>query len=555
MYKFLNNVKKIYPLLVLVGVYSIIAFYNLGNTQSPQTVWTGEGPAIVDFGKIQYISRFQFMTGARYVPFVLYTSKDGSDWNFAINIDEPHVFAWGERHIGIYAKYAQIIPFFYGVRLQEVAFRDRYDQTLIPYRLFEIESKGAEMLFDEQHLVPTQGSFLNSFYFDEIYHARTGYEFLHGLTVFETTHPPMGKNFIALSIRTFGMTPFGWRLPGVLAGIMMIPLMYTFGLMMFKSRFWGMFTALIFTFDFMPFVQTRIATLDGYLTLFVIASYLCMYIYVRDIEERPLWKALLWLTGSGLFIGLAIASKWQGFYAAIGLPFIFFPAWWLLYKRDRKMAWVTFSMCFLIFIAVPGIIYLLSYIPFVRAMDTGGGFWGTVIANQQDMFLFHSQLLAGHPFASRWWEWPLLIRPVFYYTNVISDTMRQGISSFGNPAIWWTGIFATAYAIITFKNMEYKKRQIIAFLLIAYAAQFVPWIFVSRATFIYHYFPSIPFVVLLITFFFKKYVATKYPRLVWAYATLTVGLFAFFYPVLSGFPVSIEFVHIFLRWLPAWVLA
>ena len=43
-------------------------------------------------------------------------------------------------------------------------------------------------------------------YFDEIYHGRTGYEQLHKMPVYETTHPPLGKDLIMVGIALFGMT-------------------------------------------------------------------------------------------------------------------------------------------------------------------------------------------------------------------------------------------------------------------------------------------------------------------------------------------------------------
>ena len=518
-------------MLVLIVIYSALAFHNLGNTVSPQTAWSGDTAVIIDLGEVRYISRFQFMTGARYVPFMLYASECGEDWAFALRIDEPRVFAWAERQVDFYAKYLQVIPFNADFRIQEIAFRGRDDALIVPFHIF---TDGAHVLFDEQRLVPYSRSFMNSTYFDEIYHARTGYEFLHGLTVFETTHPPMGKNFIAMGISAFGMTPFGWRFPGVVAGILMIPLMYAFGRLMFDSAWWGLFAAFIFAFDFMPFVQTRIATIDSYVTLFVLASYLCMFVYVKKYS-------LLALAASGLFIGLAVASKWQGLYALAGLPFLFFPAWRRVLREEPRRAWVTFAACFGFFIAVPVAVYLLSYIPFVRAMDAGDGFLATVAANQRLMFGYHSGLLEGHPFASRWWEWPIIVRPVFYYVND-----GQGISSFGNPAVWWMGIAAAVFAVTKIRERD----EIAVFLLIAYAAQFLPWAFISRATFIYHYFPSVPFVVLLVAYFARSWRRQLVP----VYAALVFGLFVLFYPVLSATPVSVEFAHRFLRWFPAWIL-
>mgnify|MGYP001494861508 CR=1 FL=1 len=56
-----------------------------------------------------------------------------------------------------------------------------------------VPATGGDALFDEQSEVPDTISQLNSMYFDEIYHGRTGYEMLHRMTAYETTHPPLGK--------------------------------------------------------------------------------------------------------------------------------------------------------------------------------------------------------------------------------------------------------------------------------------------------------------------------------------------------------------------------
>ena len=548
------------PIILLVIVYSTIAFINLGDARSPQTTWGAEegNHVFISFGEEKFISRFQFMSGARdNVGFTLFGSLDGHYWHVSVPVDNMSVFRWHEHPVNAYMRYAQIVPHGPGLYLQEMAFRDRWD-NLTPNNEILGEVGSAYALFDEQHLVPDRSSFMNSTYFDEIYHARTGYEFVHGLEVLETTHPPMGKNFIAASVQMLGMTPFAWRLPGTIVGILMIVLMYLLGSIMFRSSFWGFITAFIFAFDFMTFAQTRIATIDSYVTLFIIASYLFMFIYARDGDEMSLTESIVCLICSGFFIGFAIASKWQGIYAAMGLPFLFFPTLYKLYKADKRKAKITFLACFPAFVFIPAIIYSLSYIPFVRAMDQGAGFWRTMIDNQIFMFSYHAWLEAYHPFSSNWWEWPLLVRPIFYYVSHLPYDMRQGISSFGNPAVWWTGIGATFFVIAAiikrkFANDE-ENFRIVYFLLVAYAAQFLPWVLIDRPTFIYHYFPSVPFVVLIIVFCFKNYVHPLFPKMVWVYAGVVLGLFILFYPVLSGMPISADFAHRFLRWFPAWVL-
>ena len=171
------------------------------------------------------------------------------------------------------------------------------------------------------------------------------------------------------------------------------------------------------------------------------------------------------------------------------------------------------------------------------------------------MFQYHSNLNATHPYSSTWKEWPLMVRPIWYYSNILSNTLREGISSFGNPSVWWVGIPA-------FLHMLYlvikKKDRTAVFLIIGYFAQYLPWFFVSRITFIYHYFPSVAFLVLMIAHSlmqFKKHCSAKFfTFILCSYAVIAFGLFLLFYPVLSGQPIEAEFAIKHLRWLDTWVL-
>ena len=110
-----------------------------------------------------------------------------------------------------------------------------------------------QALFDEQQEVPERSSFRNGTYFDEIYHGRTGYEFVHHLNVYEWTHPPLGKVFISIGIRIFGMCPFGWRIVGTVFGIFMLPLIYLFAKKLLKK--------ILACNSYLPFAHIRLYAL------------------------------------------------------------------------------------------------------------------------------------------------------------------------------------------------------------------------------------------------------------------------------------------------------
>lgn len=443
---------------------------------------------------------------------------------------------------------------------------------------------------------PEAGGFRNSMYFDEIYHGRTAYEFLHGLTSYENTHPPMGKILIAAGIALFGMNPFGWRIIGTLLGIAMVPIIYLFARRICKRTSLASLACLLFAFDFMHFAQTRLATIDVYITFFVILMYYFMYQYsTLSFYDSSLKRTWLPLGACGLCMGLGVASKWTGVYAGIGLALIFF---YTLYRRYMEYLYAkkdpegctegishgqilksfgpctrqTILFCLVFFVLIPALIYLLSYIPFRDYY--GSGLLDRMIQNQTTMYSYHSTLDTPHDFSSVWYEWPILKRPIWFYSHIVTRTaeggLREGISSFGNPAVWWAGLPAFLFMAYLWAG---KRDRTAAFLTVGYLVQYLPWFFISRATFIYHYFPSVPFVVLMIAYSLAQWdgrltahagrdgrmTACRGERCAFyaaliLYGAVAFGLFLLFYPVLSGQPVEASYVSKYLRWFSSWVL-
>ena len=217
----------------------------------------------------------------------------------------------------------------------------------------------------------------------------------------------------------------------------------------------------------------------------------------------------------------------------------------------HKKFFKTIGFCCIFFVLVPVIIYLLSYIPFNDGSDRG--FLEKVIEAQKTMFNYHSNLTDSHDYSSKWYQWPIMYRPIWYYDGSVSDTLKEGISAFGNPLVWWAGIPAFIYMLY----LVYKERDTkAAFLSVGYMSQYLPWFFVSRTVFIYHYFPSVPFITVMLGYSFYRMVK-KHPgmkKAVYIYVLLAIGLFILFYPVLSGKAISPDFAVRWLKWFDSWVL-
>ncbi|MCL2702073.1 MAG: phospholipid carrier-dependent glycosyltransferase [Defluviitaleaceae bacterium] len=567
---------------VLTAVYAIVAFTRLGDREAPETAWTPpfNGEAVFDLGVGVTGAELWIYSGARHEQdFLISLSADGHDFTFIGADDFPRrfstgsVFRWSSHylHLGMEFRYVKITSAINDLMLMEAAFKDHDGQRIPAVCL----TPGAAALNDEQRLLPDRVTYMNGTYFDEIYHPRTAYEIIHQLHIYETTHPPLGKVIIASGIGIFGMNPFGWRFMGTLAGVLMVPLIYIFARDMFKSSFIAFFTAFVFAFDFMHYVQTRLATIDSYIVLFIILQYYFMYKYYKtSFFAEPLRKTLVPLFLSGIFMGLGIAVKWTGMYAGLGLALIFCLTVWSRYReycfaRSQRIQgfggfWrnvrITFLCCFVFFVVVPVIIYTMSYIPQYRNAEGLRAFLTAVWDNQQLMLSYHGMLVAEHAYSSPWWSWPLMLRPMWYYSGRTAEGLREGISAFGNPAVWWGGIAAFAYTLYKY----FKTRDKIAlFLIIGYIAQFIPWMYVSRIVFIYHYFTCIPFITLMLGYAAHNIQGREFNRNgvkirgVWfnyTFLALTALLFIMFYPVLTGTPVDSDFVDRVLRWMRGWVL-
>ena len=614
-----------WDMLLLAGItlaYTVVAFWNLGSLKAPQTAWisTKAGEQVVlDLGAEQDF-RMLYYGGINHNDFSVAVSTDGESWSeeYPARMQEGNCFQWQylvhtnqvDESISytsnprdLSGRFLRVTASTIGLDLSEILLRTSDKQVLpVTVSAHTGNNPGSSLsapvqnLLDEQDTLEGEPGWYTGTYFDEIYHARTAYEHAHGIAPYETSHPPLGKVMMSWAVMAFGMTPFGWRFAGALAGVLMLPAMYLLGKQVTRRTSLAAAAMLLMTFDLMHFTQTRIATIDSFPVLFIMLSYLCMFHYLQmDFWGTPFYKTLVPLTLSGLFMSLGIASKWVGIYAGAGLAVLFFWSCWrrLMEVReanrmagqrkgvpeDRRQAvaaaaekgtmrvFVTCLCCLVLFIAMPAVIYYLSYIPYFA--PGGGVTVQKIIEAQKGMLSYHSTpgLGADHPFQSPWWEWPLILKPMWYFKgNYQPADMGSTIYAMGNPAVWWTGLAALAIVLAVFVkrhiwrgdgngviHIHSKRHDIVpAMILIGFASQYMPWVLVPRSTFIYHYFASVPFIILCTVVCFqwlKDKWKAGYAPLLWALVAVSALLFIGFYPYASGAITSRAWLDA-MKWFP-----
>ena len=416
-----------------------------------------------------------------------------------------------------------------------------------------VPATGGAALCDEPDAVPDAISQLNSMYFDEIYHARTGYELLHGRAVYETTHPPLGKDLIMLGIALFGMTGFGWRFSGTLFGVLLVPLAWCFARRLTRRPWAGALAGVLLALDFMRFSQSRLATIDIYATFFILLGAHCMVWYCQQVLAGGVHTALLPMALGGLAFGLGCAAKWTGIYAGAGLAVLYLGVLYARWRQRPPHFWREFRLAgaggVLFYVLLPFVIYLASYLPYLwRDPDFGLADWWDC---QRYMYWYHTTLEATHPFESRWFTWLLDLRPVWYYQNVnLPAGLKGSIAGLGGPVLWLAGL--AAVLLLLWRLATGRGSRAGAGVLILYATQIGPWMLVGRCTFLYHYFPSSMFCLAAIALVLARFKDQRLARRIGAgLAGASLLLFVWFYPVLSGLPVP-EFWARSLQILPSY---
>ncbi|MBQ5561091.1 MAG: phospholipid carrier-dependent glycosyltransferase [Lachnospiraceae bacterium] len=573
---------------IMVFIYAMVAFYRLGDHEIPNTQYTCSDVASFEFPKEHSeITKVMCYIGEKDAfLFSLEESEDLIHWSNVSVVDDEEqiptklkevkakrVFSWQTLHCSIMAPYVRLVAKDEKAVLRELVFWDENGNRLLPDN-----SDKYKQLFDEQKICPKVSTYMDSTIFDELFYARTAYEYLHGLKWCERTHPPMGKLIVALGIRIFGMNPFGWRFMGVLFGVFMLFLMYFFMRRLCDRRWVCFLATALLSLDFMHFTQTRINTIDVYVTFFIMLMYYFVLCFVQTpYYDSSLRKCLGYILACGISTGFACATKWTGVYAIAGVWLFFIYGMVKEYLQYRyacenpegesggishsfvmeqfkgKYGKILFSFigCMIL---VPMVIYACSYLKF--SDGTAHGWFRKMMDNQFYMYHFHSNVENLHYYSSWNFEWPTMKRPIGYSLVQISEHMQSCIFAFGNPVIWWSGILALLYML--YRIMK-KKDRIACFFVLAYCSQFLPWGYVSRMTFIYHYFTCVPFVIGMIAYTFacmdradcgKNRKRTKV--MTGVFLGIAFGLFSMFYPVISGCPVKTSYVKKYLMWREQW---
>ncbi len=398
-------------------------------------------------------------------------------------------------------------------------------------------------------------------------------------------HPPFAKWVIASGEWVVGVTPWGWRLPMALAGALSVLVLARLVRRMTRSTLLGTTAGLLMALDGLHLVLSRSAYLDIVLATCVVVAFGCLVVDRDRVRSRALaWAERRggleampheergprfgfrpWRLGAGVALGLACGSKWSGvFYlAAFGLLLV----WWdhrarqavgvrhpiaAMLRRDALPGFLSVGVTAIIVYIATWSGWLLTSSGYGRqwaALTGGDSRFGVIPDAWRSLWHYHAQMLSTssaitepHAYASDPWGWPILARPVafFYETEPTcgADSCVQAITALGNPAVWWVGCLALAWAAwLVLARRDWRAGGA----LVGVAAGWLPWfLFPDRTVFQLYSVVYLPFLVIALVLLLGSILGppqASSTRRAWGaaiaggYVLVVVAMAAFFWPV------------------------
>lgn len=345
-------------------------------------------------------------------------------------------------------------------------------------------------------------SSIKTLIFDEVYYVDGAQDFLkYGVEVSGSqpefvVHPPVGKWMIASGIKIFGDSAFGWRFTTALVGSLMILLIALIAHRLFYSPLLTALASGLMAIDGLALVHSRTALLDNFLAFFILIA---TYFF---ISKKYWW--------TGLFLGLALATKWSALY------FIALFALIALYRAfthnsGRDLIRPTLSRIGA-FSLLPLTVYVLSWWGWFSSSrgwdrDYSTNSISSFIFYHKEMLNFHTGLSEKHPYQANPWSWLIMGRPTsFFYATPKTcgaDSCSQEVLALGTPLLWWAGTIAIAVVIgfwirsLLVRNFDPAVTIIVS----GMAAGYLPWFFFQeRTVFSFYAIVFQPFVILALVY-------------------------------------------------------
>lgn len=368
----------------------------------------------------------------------------------------------------------------------------------------------------------------NSPVFDEIQYLDSSRALLAGATNLNPEAPPLGKLIVAGSIALFGDNPLGWRASGAVFGSMTLVGVFLFLNVLLEDYALALSGSLITLSNNFLYVFARLAMMDIYLMGFMIWGLLAFTAALRLEHLNAIGRRLLFVL-SGLFFGLACASKWNAtddLFVVVGVGVVLF-SWskrstnpelvrYASHLREAKLGWFLLS-----FTVVPAVAYAVTFWPLCRSQHLPFSV-GELISMNAFIWRFHNAIHGNDAIITRWYSWPLTTQP-----------MRSLSYLVGNWYVMWAGLLALLFCMRRFIRSLPETLVVLLYLV-----NWLQWaVTPQRCLYYYYYFPAAMFLGMAIPVALHRLPARYHGiRLSIVSAVPAICIFVYCFPRMANLP-------------------
>ena len=428
---------------------------------------------------------------------------------------------------------------------------------------FSFLSYPSQVVFDEVHFGKFAAAYSTGQYYFDI-HPPLGKLMIAGFVKLAGVDPVF--DFVQIGENMPAGTLFAMRFLPALFGALFVLAFAWLAWLATRDKKIALLAGFLILLDNAFLVQSKFILVDIFMLFFEVLTLCFFFLWQRQKSFGAKWFGYLFLTA--IFFGLTISIKWTGLAAIGIIGVVLFvkifskklrnylenrdnpplldkggagggnlklnhPSSILPSPEGRR----TISEMIIGLLLVPligSLVYLLPfYIHFNLLPNSGPGdafmspqfqqelkygranvyqpllFWQKFTELNKNMYTASANLTAEHPFGSKWYSWPLNSKPVYYWNRdeIASRPDWQAKIFFsGNPAIWLMAAIGIIFVLIKLATKKGRRDfgPLFFILLIAYSANLLPFIFIKRVAFLYHYLPPAIYANFILTLLLAK---------------------------------------------------
>ena len=384
-------------------------------------------------------------------------------------------------------------------------------------------------------------------YFDELTHVPAARKLIEEGVNPITWHPPLNNRFTVFSMQLLGDNPWGWRGLSVLAGALLVlgllHVCFYCGLGAARLTYVG---CLALSSHFI-YVHARLAKPDIFFCALLVWA---LALLLRAYTTTTARAKILLFGSSALLWGLASSIKWLGligFLLCIG----HFVLLQIRPARETGQVLHWHSTTLLAPLAVGWVlgVYVVVYfagylLPYLLVGDLN------FMADFKKIWDLQHSIATTHPYQSSAWQWPLMLRPIWYGYEAAGEGLTRGVFCLGNPFLMIGGLVSLLWSAWRW----YRTKSLLACLCVIFYAGFYGfWLVTARgAAFHYYYFPALLFLLLSVGDNGSALLA-RYRVGAGAILAIAVLFFIYFLPVLTGFALPLTPYLRYWTWFRSWI--